>query len=180
MFQLDTFVLDCLDAARDSDGDAVHDVIDRALAERGALTTALGPPTGAGLTVLHNDSDITIIRAVWSPGLEFPPHDHRTWAMIGIFRGQEDNVFYERGTAGIVEAGGRTITAGDVVALGPDVVHRVTNPLAHDHTDAIHVYGGDYVGSTRSAWDPVTLEERPVTFLHSQAVFAGAIEPTVS
>ena len=47
----------------------------------------------------------------------------------------------------------------DTEPLGRDIIHTVTNPLPR-LTGAIHVYGGDFYGVTRSEWDPETLTER--------------------
>jgi predicted metal-dependent enzyme (double-stranded beta helix superfamily) len=43
-------------------------------------------------------------------------------------------------------------------ALGDNIIHSVTNPIAR-LTGAIHVYGGDFFGADRSEWDPETLQE---------------------
>jgi predicted metal-dependent enzyme (double-stranded beta helix superfamily) len=88
------------------------------------------------------------------------PHDHRMWAAIAIYAGQEDNEFYRRDGRGLTESGGRSLAEGDVLVLGDDVVHAVANPRAR-LTGAIHVYGGDFVAQPRSQWGPGPLEERP-------------------
>ena len=36
------------------------------------------------LTLLHHTADLTIVNAVWAPGMTLYPHDHRMWAAIGI------------------------------------------------------------------------------------------------
>jgi hypothetical protein len=45
--------------------------------------------------------------------------------------------------------------------LGDDVIHSVHNPARYSYTGAIHIYGGDFVGTPRSQWDPSTLTEHP-------------------
>jgi predicted metal-dependent enzyme (double-stranded beta helix superfamily) len=90
-----------------------------------------------------------------------PPHDHLMWAINGIYGGEEDNVFYRRTPAGIVQSGGRRVGAAESAILGAEVIHAVTNPSARACTGSIHIYGGDYLGKQRSIWDPDTLEERP-------------------
>jgi predicted metal-dependent enzyme (double-stranded beta helix superfamily) len=61
----------------------------------------------------------------------------------------------------IAPAGVRCLGAGDTVVLEEDVIHSVTNPLMRP-TGAIHVYGGDFFGISRSEWNPETLLERPL------------------
>ena len=81
------------------------------------------------------------------------PHDHRMWAAIGIYGGQEDNTYYRRRDGGIVVAGGRQLRAGHVLVLGDDAIHEWLNPLAR-YAGAVHVYGGDFVTTQRSQWEP--------------------------
>ncbi len=91
------------------------------------------------------------------------PHDHRMWAVIGIYGGQEDNAFYRRSTPGartLVDSGGTQLVEGDVLLLGDDVIHSVTNPR-EVLTGALHVYGGDFFDTPRSQWGPGPREERP-------------------
>jgi hypothetical protein len=42
--------------------------------------------------------------------------------------------------------------------LPEDALHSVTNPLQR-FTGGIHIYDGDFFDTTRSQWDPETLEE---------------------
>jgi predicted metal-dependent enzyme (double-stranded beta helix superfamily) len=89
------------------------------------------------------------------------PHNHQMWAVIGIYTGREDNIFWRRvpgGHGGKLEAvGARALSAKDADPLGDNIIHSVTNPIAR--LTAIHVYGGDFFGAERSEWDPETLEE---------------------
>jgi predicted metal-dependent enzyme (double-stranded beta helix superfamily) len=112
---------------------------------------------------LHHTPDLTVIHVVWAPGMTLFPHDHRMWAVIGIYAGQEDNAFYRRTAPGartLVESGGKELAEREVVVLGDETIHSVTNPLGV-LTGAIHVYGGDFVNEPRSQWGPGPREERP-------------------
>jgi predicted metal-dependent enzyme (double-stranded beta helix superfamily) len=92
------------------------------------------------------------------------PHDHRMWAVIGIYGGREDNVFWQRVPGhpdGKVEiAGLKTLETGETAVLDRDIIHSVTNPT-QKLTAAIHVYGGDFFAAGRSEWDPASHVERP-------------------
>jgi predicted metal-dependent enzyme (double-stranded beta helix superfamily) len=99
------------------------------------------------------------------------------WAVIGIYTGREDNIFWRRLPG---EAGGRNEAAGakslgerDVEPLGRDIIHTVTNPLPR-LTGAIHVYGGDFFAASRSEWDPETLLERPFEMEKNMRLFEQA------
>ncbi len=104
------------------------------------------------------------------------PHDHRMWAVIGIYGGREDNLFWRRvstGLSGAIEPScTSTLRTGDVTVLAPDVIHSVTNP-GSQLTSAIHVYGGDFFDAARSEWDAATLIERPFDPEHARHLFAG-------
>ena len=173
MFDVDKLVADCQTAlTEDRPPLAVRDVLTRALDRPSAVGDVLRPATG-GITLLHRSPELTILHAVWAPGMRLFPHDHRMWAVIGIYAGQEDNAFYRRADASLTESGGKAITEGEVLVLGDDVIHSVANPLDR-LTAAIHIYGGDFVDHPRSLWGPGPLEERPYDMAVVEAEFAKA------
>jgi len=90
------------------------------------------------------------------------PHNHEMWAVIGVYSGREDNIFWrrlpDRSDGRIRAAGARELCVGDVAPLGKDIIHSVTNPIPR-LTGAIHVYGGDFFETPRSEWDPESLLE---------------------
>jgi predicted metal-dependent enzyme (double-stranded beta helix superfamily) len=92
------------------------------------------------------------------------PHNHQMRAVIGIYTGREDNIFWRRvpGSPGKVEAAGaKALCVRDATPLGHDITHSVTNPIPR-LTGATHVYGGDFFNpARRSEWDPETLLEEP-------------------
>ena len=114
MFDVDELIADCRAARReDEPRRAVREVVERAVAAPTAVGDALRPTEG-GLTVLYNGDDLTVLHVVWAPGMELFPHDHRMWAVIGIYAGQEDNTFYRRPAPGsrlLTESGGKELQA---------------------------------------------------------------------
>lgn len=161
MFDVDSFLGECAAAVNGSEAPtAIREVLSRAVSAGSGILAAL-PPTKAELTPLLASDTVTVVKVVWAPGMALPPHDHRMWAAIGIYEGVEDNVFWRRRDETIVESGGRSIERRDVLLLGDDVVHSVTNPLTRAYTAAIHVYGGDFMTRPRSMWDPETRQEGP-------------------
>jgi predicted metal-dependent enzyme (double-stranded beta helix superfamily) len=72
-----------------------------------------------------------------------------------------------------VASGGKDLRRRDVVLLGDDTVHAVHNPLKR-YTGAVHVYGGDFVNTARSQWDPQTLLEEPYDLGAVRALFDAA------
>jgi predicted metal-dependent enzyme (double-stranded beta helix superfamily) len=172
---LSDVVEQCVQAAAEGDARlAVRDVLERIVSQPEGLAGRLGDPK-VGLDILYRAPNLTVIHVVWPPGISLFPHDHRMWAAIAIYGGQEDNAFYRRREGRIVPSGGRELRVGDVLLLGDDAVHSVRNP-ARTHTGAIHVYGGDFVDMPRSQWDAETLEERPYDHEAVAREFARAEE----
>jgi predicted metal-dependent enzyme (double-stranded beta helix superfamily) len=176
MFNLDHFITDCRAAlTRHSPELAIQEVLERAVASPSELEAALGTPHQAQITTLHHDRDLTILNIVWTPGMTVYPHDHRMWALIGLYGGREDNTFYRRSPEGLQVAGGKQLETGETALLGKSVIHAVQNPL-RVFTGAIHIYGGDFFGTPRSDWDPETLKERPYDVERARKVIADANE----
>jgi predicted metal-dependent enzyme (double-stranded beta helix superfamily) len=161
VFDLPRFVEDCRAAhAQDRSHKAVREVLARALAEPAAVLKSLGEPKRAEVQKLYHSPQLTILNVIWAPRMTIYPHNHRMWAVIGIYTGREDNIFWRRLPGGKLEAAGaQAISERDAVPLGPEIIHSVTNPIAR-LTGAIHVYGGDFFGAERSEWDPETLTEQ--------------------
>ena len=176
MFDLDTFVADCRQALRESTPEtAVRELAQRAVAHPGEVERALGTATSGGVTALHRSPELTILNVVWTPGMAVYPHDHRMWAVIALYGGQEDNTFYRRSREGLIVAGSKTLEARDATLLGQNVVHAVANPL-RTFTGAIHLYGGDFFATPRSEWSRDLSDERPYDVEAIKRVFAEANE----
>jgi predicted metal-dependent enzyme (double-stranded beta helix superfamily) len=161
MFDVGTFVADCRSALAESQPMlAVKEVLERAVARPDDV--AAGLTVEPGVEVLHTSSDLTIISVVVPAGAPPTlPHDHRMWAVVGIYGGQEDNRFYRRADGGLDERGGRSLAVSEALAMGDDTIHAIANPLAHSSLAALHVYGGDLLGAERSMWTGPPYEERP-------------------
>jgi predicted metal-dependent enzyme (double-stranded beta helix superfamily) len=162
MFDRERFVADCRAAhAQDRSHKAVREVLARALADPRGVLEGLGEPRRAGVEALYRSPELTVLNVVWAPRMTIYPHNHHMWAVIGIYTGREDNIFWRRLPGGRIEAAGaQSISERDTAPLGPEIIHSVTNPIAR-LTGAIHVYGGDFFAVERSEWDPETLTEQP-------------------
>lgn len=170
-FERERFVAECLDAAQEPEAQqAVREVLARAVADHDAVLSSLGPPTQAGLDILHRSAELTIFAAKWTPQMNLLAHDHRMWALIGIYTGREDNIFWRREGGGIRVSSAQVLFAGDVAVLPADAIHSVTNPLPR-FTGGIHIYGGDFFAAHRSQWDPETLREEPSDGNTIRAIF---------
>lgn len=174
MFDLDRFVADCR-AALDSPSAevAIKELLTAAVARPADVESVLGTPRAGGISTLHHSPELTMLNVVWAPGMAIYPHDHRMWAIIGLYGGREDNVFYRRNGDRLATGGGRELNVSDVAVLGKNIIHAVANPLRM-FTGAIHIYGGDFFSVARSEWTPDRLEERPFDMAHARAAFVEA------
>ena len=164
MFDLDRFIAECRAAVSlDPSHKSVREIVARAVSEPAAVIAGLGAPGRAEVQRLYNSAELTILNVIWGPRMTIMPHNHLMWAVIGIYTGREDNIFWRRlpdEDGGRIEAAGaKSLGERDVEPLGRDIIHTVTNPLPR-FTGAVHVYGGDFFAASRSQWDPETLLEQ--------------------
>ncbi len=178
MFELESFIADCRDAlAAEASHRFMRDVVARAVADPGGVMAAIGEPKRAELQTLYRASDLTILNLIWGPRMTLAPHNHNMWAVIGIYTGREDNIFWRRlpddARHRVEAAGAQALASGETVPLGKDIVHSVTNPIPR-LTGAIHVYVGDFFATARSEWDPETLCEGPLDVQKTVRMFEEA------
>jgi len=164
MFDLDQFIADCRSAlAADKSHKLVREVVARAVCDPGRILKQLGEPRKGMLQSLYRSDDLTVLNIVWAPYMTLMPHNHQMWAVIGIYTGREDNIFWRRlpgsATGRLEAAGAKALSERDAEPLGHNIIHSVTNPIPR-LTAAIHVYGGDFFAAERSEWDPETLAEQ--------------------
>ena len=176
MFEVEAFVEECKTAVETTNSDplAIRDIVGRAVSDPAAVLAGLGEPNQAGFHTLHQSDDLTILNFAWAPLMSLLPHDHNDiWAVIGLYSGREDNIFWRRNEHAIEASGADALGEGDVSVLGKNVIHSVLNPVRR-MTLALHVYGGDFFSDGRREWDPEDLSERPFDIDASRALFAEA------
>lgn len=176
MFDKYRFIEECRAALKETNAQAaIRELVARAVSDPAQVIRALGEPKRSGVETLHKADDLTILNLCWGPRMVFRPHDHRMWAVIGIYGGREENTFFRRADKGLTRHGMKVLDTKDVAPLGKAIIHAVTNPL-DQITAAIHVYGGDFFATPRSEWDPRTFEERPYDVEATMRAFEDANE----
>lgn len=174
MFDTDRFIADCRRAGAASGASGVLEVVSPAVSAPGEILEALGEPRRAGAQVIYRSTELTVLNLVWGPQMYQLPHDHRMWAVIDIYTGREDNMFWRRPAGNlngrIEAAGAKALSEREAVPLGPDIIHSVINPVRR-LTGAIHVYGGDFFSVPHSQWDPERLVEEPYDVNRLLALF---------
>ncbi len=116
------------------------------------------------LIYMPEDKAFSVIGGVWTPGQTTPIHDHLTWALIGVYDGQEREALFRRiddesdpKHAELRMVSERTNGKGHVTVLGESGIHRVDNPYTKP-AYSVHVYGRDIGPTERHSYDPETGE----------------------
>ncbi|MFY0613115.1 MAG: hypothetical protein JXQ99_16410 [Hyphomicrobiaceae bacterium] len=178
MFDVERFIEDCKVAVNGTDSmKAVQDLVANAVSDPNALLKALGEPTKGGVQKIYQSDDLTVLNLAWAPRMTLMPHNHNMAAVIGVYTGREDNIFWRRvkdDPSGRIEAAGAdSLGPGKAVMLGRDIIHSVTNPT-NLCTAALHVYKGDFFEEHRSEWDPENLSEQTYDVEKNMRLFEEA------
>ena len=72
----------------------MRELVSRVVSDPAAVVAGLGEPRRAEVKRLYSSADLTILNVVWGPRMTIMPHNHRMWAVIGIYTGREDNIFW--------------------------------------------------------------------------------------
>ena len=142
-------------AAGDDPTAALRLVLQESFAEQEALAAAVeAQPEDEVL--LFEDESCSIWTCRFDPAVVVPPHEHLMNAHIAVYRGCEVEVLFHR--KGLEEADGlrhaknRAVKAGEVLSLGPDVVHAVTAE-GDAPCLAVHIYQGPLSSVERALFD---------------------------
>jgi 3-mercaptopropionate dioxygenase len=118
------------------------------------------------MNLLHMPADkaYSVVAGVWKPGQTTPIHDHLTWALIGVYSGEERETLYRRTDdktnpkfAKLEMASEQVNKKGHVTVLGHTGIHKVDN-ISQSPAESIHVYGRDIGNAERHSYDPLTGE----------------------
>lgn len=132
-------------------GTRVAELLPRYLGSDDLLTAEQMEP-GVGCYrqhVLHVEpgGSFSIVSLVWLPGQSTAIHDHISWCVVGVHKGEEHETVYKRGgddaDPHLVVTGETRNQAGSVAALvPPGDIHHVCNG-GDCMAVSLHVYGAD-------------------------------------
>lgn len=163
MFDLQKFVEDCRDLLTDAKPtEGIKELIREAISDpdgvKNAFENAEALERQGPITFAFRDFELSIADVTTPSGLRSPAHNHKMWAVIGVYEGQEHNRFFQYEGDRLIEEGERLLKHGDIAVLHPEAIHAIYNPLPTS-SSAIHVYGGDLVNRPdRSMWNPQTID----------------------
>lgn len=110
-----------------------------------------GPPPGEEgplyLIAEEPDHRFAIYLNVLTPGMNYPPHNHTTWACVAAVSGCEENFLFDRlddgkteGRAQIRQVESVNVVPGHGIALMPNDIHAIANN-SQEITRHLHFYG---------------------------------------
>lgn len=133
-------------------GTAIAELLPAYLERGDLLSGAHLPPDPAGYRqhILHVEPDesFSIAALVWLPGQATPIHDHVSWCVVGVCKGNEYETRYElhddgSGEPFLTPGGLRVNRAGSVEALiPPGDIHKVAND-GDGVAISLHIYGAN-------------------------------------
>jgi len=145
-FDVQSFVAKCLAARAKPDApEAIASLVREAIADPLAVAAAVrarradDPALPMG-DVFHTSDALTIYHVALPPYLFGAPHDHATWAVIGVYEGEEAYNIYRQTPAGLIRVRYEELRAPSVRILPPELIHDIENRTGRT-TRSIHVYG---------------------------------------
>jgi predicted metal-dependent enzyme (double-stranded beta helix superfamily) len=117
------------------------------------LDHQLGTADRSIYQALYRGHDLLVLHGVVPPTPSpVDPHDHRMWAVIGVYHGREDNQLFARtDDAGLEPTERFSLREGEIRDLDASTIHSV-QAAGGGYLGAVHVYGGDLFGTLRSTW----------------------------
>ncbi len=98
-----------------------------------ATQSGMGANTGMWLLYRAGDGSLAFSALVLAPGRETPVHDHLAWGLVGLYRGEQDEIVYQRRDDGARDdyadldvAERHALMPGDFYTLLPENdIHRI-------------------------------------------------------
>ncbi len=119
------------------------------------------PKTGTSVLLLYDELGfpLTIQTVTFAPGTTSTIHNHGTWGIVAILKGQEKNTFWRRTHSlesphKIEPTGEIMLFPGDIVSFTPDAIHQV-HAIGDEPTVTFNIYG-ETDPKERFEFDPVS------------------------
>ena len=152
LFELDRFIHELRQAAVTPRAEAtVERIMRSAFRHPDAIRNAMSGYEGED-ELLFEDETVSVWYCGFDPDRHVPPHNHRTTAIIGVYRGEEINHFYQPGDGTLVRTASRELIPGSVLRMSPTAIHSVET-AGDDWSYGIHVYLAPLTTISRSLFD---------------------------
>lgn len=105
------------------------------------------PKTGISVLLLYDELGfpLTVQTVTFAPGTTSNIHNHGTWGVVAVLKGQEKNTFWRRSSHPdfpdrIEKTGEINLSPGDIVSFTPDTIHQV-QAIGEEPTVTFNIYG---------------------------------------
>jgi predicted metal-dependent enzyme (double-stranded beta helix superfamily) len=105
------------------------------------------PQTGTSVLSLYDELgfQFTIQTVTFAPGTKSNIHNHGTWGIVGILKGQEKNTIWKRCPSDdfqcrVEQTGELMLFPGDIISFTPDAIHCV-EAVGDEPTVTFNLYG---------------------------------------
>lgn len=103
--------------------------------------------TGTSVVLLYDELGfpLTVQTVTFAPGITSTIHNHGTWGVVAVLKGQEKNTVWQRtddfkSSGKIEQTGEITLSPGDIVSFTPDAIHSV-QAVGDEPTVTFNIYG---------------------------------------
>jgi predicted metal-dependent enzyme (double-stranded beta helix superfamily) len=105
------------------------------------------PTTGTSVVLLYDELGfpLTVQTVTFAPGTHSNIHNHGTWGVVAVLKGQEKNTVWQRTKnpdfQDKIESTGEIILSpGDIISFTPDAIHSV-QAIGDEPTVTFNIYG---------------------------------------
>ena len=105
------------------------------------------PKTGLSVLLLYNELGfpLTVQTVTFAPGTTSNIHNHGTWGVVAILKGQEKNTFWRRSSHPdfpdkLEKVGEINLSPGDIVSFTSETIHQVES-IGDKPTVTFNIYG---------------------------------------
>ncbi|MTJ09604.1 cupin [Anabaena sp. UHCC 0204] len=103
--------------------------------------------TGISVLLLYDELGfpLTVQTVTFVPGTTSNIHNHGTWGVVAVLKGQEKNTFWRRSSHPdfpdkIEKTGEIILSPGDIVSFAPETIHHV-QAMGEEPTVTFNIYG---------------------------------------
>jgi len=100
------------------------------------------PKTGTAVSLLYDELGfpLTVQTVTLAPGAISTIHNHGTWGVVAVLKGQEKNTIWQRLPEQIESTGEISLFPGDIISFTPDAIHSV-QAVGDEPTVTFNIYG---------------------------------------
>lgn len=118
------------------------------------------PQTGTSVLLLYDELGfpLTVQTVTFAPGTKSNIHNHGTWGVVAVLKGQEKNTIWKRTPHEefidkVQKVGELTLFPGDIISLTPNAIHSV-EAIGDEPTVTFNIYGETRM-KERFEFDPI-------------------------